>query len=399
LISYHLDIHFQYNGFLFSFLLLSITDMLQDKFLPSAFWFTVLLNFKHIFLYIAPCYFVYLLRNYCFRRPIQKSWFTIFGVDILQLSIFNLLKLAFVVVGVFMISFGPFIYLEQIPQVVSRLFPVKRGLCHAYWAANFWAVYATTDKVLTIAGPKLGLAISKQSDIASMTGGLVAQQNFSVLPNIPAIVTGIVTILFMLPALLRVWYRPYSVKTFLPCLTLCAYASFLFGYHVHEKAILLVVIPLTLLALLSSKYARVYIVLSITGHYALFPLLYQHAETPLKILILLLPTLITLALLKKIHKVENGFFGLPFVTWYESLYLYGLAPLYLYTEFGHQILGFQEKLPFVPLMMTSFYCSIGVIWSWLLLYSDFLLEVEKEEPKKKQDASSNTKRETKKKIQ
>ena len=38
------------------------------------------------------------------------SW-TIFGVDIRQLSICNLLKLAFVVVGVFAISFGPFVYM------------------------------------------------------------------------------------------------------------------------------------------------------------------------------------------------------------------------------------------------------------------------------------------------
>ena len=35
--------------------------------LEGSFWFAVLLNFKHIFLYIAPAYFVFLLRSYCFR--------------------------------------------------------------------------------------------------------------------------------------------------------------------------------------------------------------------------------------------------------------------------------------------------------------------------------------------
>ena len=76
------------------------------------------------------------------------------------------------------------------------------------------------------------------------------------------------------------------------------------------------------------------------------------------------------------YRVNNGLFGfgLPFVTWYENLYLIGLIPLYLYTELGHPLLGLQTKLPFIPLMMTSLYCSVGVIWSWLVLYLDFLLE-------------------------
>ena len=100
-----------------------------------------------------------------------------------------------------------------------------------------------------------------------------------------------------------------------------------------------------------------------------------------------------------LFRVDNGFFGLPFVTWYESLYLYGLVPLYLYTEFGHQLLGFQEKLPFIPLMMTSFYCSIGVIWSWMLLYFDFLLEMDKGDVTKKKDVTTTTTRKNKKKTQ
>lgn len=56
------------------------------------------------------------------------------------------------VVGVFAASFGPFH--DHIGQVISRLFPFKRGLCHSYWAPNVWALYSFSDRIL-VQGEKM----------------------------------------------------------------------------------------------------------------------------------------------------------------------------------------------------------------------------------------------------
>lgn len=40
----------------------------QSQHLQGALLFSVLLNLKHIYLYVAPAYGVYLLRSYCFTQ-------------------------------------------------------------------------------------------------------------------------------------------------------------------------------------------------------------------------------------------------------------------------------------------------------------------------------------------
>ena len=64
---------------------------------------------------------------------------------------------------------------------------------------------------------------------------------------------------------------------------LCAHVcSFMAGYHVHEKAILTYILPLALDAWKSQAAARIYVMLTVTGHYALLPLLFTRNEYPLK---------------------------------------------------------------------------------------------------------------------
>jgi alpha-1,3-glucosyltransferase len=131
-------IHFQYNGFLYGLLILSLVlARKKATILPSGLLFAALLCFKHIYLYLAPAYFVFLLRAYCLGTK-----------SIFQIRFWNCIKLGVGIIAIFGAAFGPFAYWGQIPQLLSRLFPFSRGLCHAYWAPNIWALYSFTDRIL-----------------------------------------------------------------------------------------------------------------------------------------------------------------------------------------------------------------------------------------------------------
>lgn len=135
-----------------------------------------------------------------------------------------------------------------------------------------------------------------------MTRGLVGDTSFAVLPNITPRTTFILTLAAQIvrpfhpppthfltsltthpqPALIKLFLRP-TWTNFVATTTLCAYASFLFGWHVHEKAILLVIIPFSLIALKDRRHLGAFRPLAVAGHVSLFPLLFTVSEFPVKV--------------------------------------------------------------------------------------------------------------------
>ncbi|KAL7853883.1 hypothetical protein AOLI_G00207270 [Acnodon oligacanthus] len=355
-------IHFQYNGFLCGVLLLSVARHFQGRHLEGALLFSILLNLKHIYLYIAPAYGIFLLRCFCFTQNNADG-----SLQWKSFSLFRLVALGSIVLSTFAVSFGPFIIMGQLSQVISRLFPFKRGLCHAYWAPNIWALYNIADKALSILGIKLKLLDINKLPKASMTGGLVQEFQHSVLPSVSPLMTLICTLLSILPVLLSMWRRPNGARGFLRCIVICALGSFMFGWHVHEKAILMAVLPLSFLAVESKEDARTFLILSTTGHFSLFPLLFTAQELPIKILLMLLFTIFSFTSLKKLFSKYG-----QLVNSVEAAYLLGLVPLELICEFIYPLTSWQHKLPFIPLLLTSIYCALGVLYSFIRLYLSVL---------------------------
>lgn len=56
---------------------------------------------------------------------------------------------------------------------------------------------------------------------------------------------------------------------------ICGFASFLFGWHVHEKAVLMILIPLSYISTRNKDFASLYFMMSLVSGYSLFPLIFR----------------------------------------------------------------------------------------------------------------------------
>nr|ADN34094.1 dolichyl glycosyltransferase [Cucumis melo subsp. melo] len=201
--------------------------------------------------------------------------------------------------------------------------------------------------------------------------------------QITPLTTFVVVLLALSPCLIKAFKDPQPRK--ITRWVAYAYAcGFLFGWHVHEKASLHFVIPLAVAAVQSLEDARHYFLLSIVSCYSLFPLLFEAQEYPIKVLLLLLhSSLMWLGFSAQFDKGESvkqtgskskrhvqkkgsmTATGEPFcIRFVEKVYLVGLLVVEIWAQFLHPfILG--GKFPFVPLMLISTYCSLGVMYSWI----------------------------------
>jgi alpha-1,3-glucosyltransferase len=209
--------------------------------------------------------------------------------------------------------------------------------------------------------PRLGLPVKLEA-LNSVTRGLVGDTSFAVLPEISPQTCFALTLFFQALPLIRLFLRP-TWDNFIGSLTLCGYASFLFGWHVHEKAILLVIIPFSLIALKDRRHLSAFRPLAVSGHVSLFPLIFTPAEFPIKTVYTIFWLLLFLMAFDRLAPASNKarFFLLDrFSTFYIAVSI----PLIAYCSLIHTLV-FGASYEFLPLMFTSSYSAIGVVGSWI----------------------------------
>lgn len=373
-------IHFQYNGFLFGIFILSIVNAKLGNHLACGFWFAVLLCFKHIFLYIAPAYFIYLLSAYCLN-PIEdyKSLKSLLKIVNWQ----NLVKLGSTVLLVFFVAFAPFAYYGVLPQLFARLFPFSRGLTHAYWAPNIWALYSFVDRILIQVAKKLPVLykIFKKSPSVdmnnSLTRGIVGDVKFSFLPQVEPNHTFLLTLFYQIMSLIPLFFQP-KFERFIGSISLCAYSSFLFGWHVHEKAIMLIIVPLSFVICQDRRLLPPFQLLTSAGYVSLFPLLYGSAEWMFKSLITFVWFIVfQTSFSEVVHFSRRLTTRVIVLDRLNLIYMLCFAPMCILIQLlDIQSRNFEilRKLEFFRLMIYSVYCAIGVISSWASIWWLYFLD-------------------------
>ena len=140
----------------------------------------------------------------------------------------------------------------------------------------------------------------------------------------------------------------------------------------HEKAILLVIIPFSLLALKDRRHLGAFRPLAVAGHVSLFPLLFTAADFPTKTVYTVFWLILILLVFDRLAPVsaQPRVFLLDR---FSLLYIAVAIPLIFYCSLVHELV-FGSKYQFIPLMFTSSYSAIGVMASWLgflVVYSTF----------------------------
>ncbi|KAG6831930.1 hypothetical protein H0H92_006531 [Tricholoma furcatifolium] len=222
--------HFQYNSVMLGLTLFALNFFATGQDLLGAVCFVLSLGFKQMALYYAPAIGTYLLAKCVYLGP-SKGTTLFIRLASTTLLTFLLLFLPFL---------PPFAPLTAILDPITRIFPFARGLFEDK-VANFWCASNVVFKWKNWASA---------TSLVRLSAALTA---FGFLPSV----------FMMLQAGFKFMKRDQTQQkgdsaavetTYAPFLPLLPYALlnssmsfFLFSFQVHEKTILLPLLPITLL--------------------------------------------------------------------------------------------------------------------------------------------------------
>lgn len=160
------------------------------------------------------------------------------------------------------------------------------------------------------------------------------------------------------------------------------------GYHVHEKAIMTSIIPMTLLAMSDCNTARLYIRTCTFGLFGILPLLYRVDELLVKVTLYIGWLCMMIYILEMIHldneNIDNESTKskdkstMPktrrtLLTKVDIISFILLACILLFMEIIHPLIFMPNgQMEFLPLLLTSVTCAIGLVGCWFNSYTQMM---------------------------
>ncbi|GLC53216.1 hypothetical protein PLESTB_000720700 [Pleodorina starrii] len=216
--------HFQYNGISLGLTLGAVAAIGAGRQLLGSVLFSLALNHKQMTLFFAPAFFAHLL-GWALHAERHRGA----GAKILAV-----VKLGLTVIATFAICWAPYLSSkEAVLQVLTRIFPVRRGLYEDY-VANWWC----TSSLLLKWKSRFSAPVLLRAAAAATLGAAAPAMAHQILGR-PGGATN------------RGGGGAGGGPTrwgLLRCLANSAFSFFMFSYQVHEKSILLPLLPITLMA-------------------------------------------------------------------------------------------------------------------------------------------------------
>lgn len=257
--------HFQYNTVMLGLVVASLDAILAGRMLWACIFFVGALGFKQMALYYAPVMFAYLLGVCVFPRI---RILRLINISLITIAAFALL-FAPLLVGAtnaearklfasspqppllqsFPISLDknsvPYALLFQLTQTIHRVFPFSRGLFEDK-VANAWCAIHTFYKL-----NRFHTSLLQRASLGATLASII----------VPCAIV----------------FRHPRASLLLPSLSCVSWGFFLFSFQVHEKSVLLPLLPMTLSLAGDgglNKENRAWIGLAnMLGSWTMFPLL------------------------------------------------------------------------------------------------------------------------------
>lgn len=242
--------HFQYNSVMLGLFLLSVVDLIKGNLMLASVWFMSSVLFKQMALYYSPFIFVYILS--CLFTP-QKT----LGATIKSFSFGGLIAVGLTVIVATVVMVSPFLLAASsvseaatlIQQILIRMFPFERGLFEDK-VANFWC---STNLLIKYSQR----FTHEQLKILSL----------------------VFTVGAFTPPCLAIFWKSIRSPKRNPDLVIygfsaVSWAFYLFLFQVHEKTVLVPLVPTLFLLLSTDRSAIAHVQwINNVSIFSLFPLL------------------------------------------------------------------------------------------------------------------------------